>query len=69
MTAGALLLVELLSLLSKCRSQLGALLLAFVVAFTRSALLGWLLLGVEIIAVVAVRSSFIGATNSGGYIT
>ena len=38
----------------------GSCVLAFVVAFTRNVLLGWLLLGVEVAAVVAVRSPFIG---------
>ena len=34
--------------------------MAFVVTFTRNQLLGWLLLGVEIVGVVVVRSSFVG---------
>ena len=34
--------------------------MAFVVAFTRNQLLGWLLLGIEVVAVLAVRSSLIG---------
>ena len=43
-----------------CFLVLASCVMAFVVTFTRNQLLGWLLLGVEIVGVVAVHSSFVG---------